>query len=99
MDEEHLLISEHLTQLVLQQLMHAGLILLVHVIMLFEVCSDPNLFISAKISDHNNGQFKWCPNRFNVLINPNPGAAAFKSPSGGSQVSVGSIYCTGFCVT
>merc|ERR1719370_2116523 len=48
---------------------------------------------------HNNGQFKWCPNRFNVLINPNPGAAAFKSPSGGSQVAVGSIYCTGFCVT
>lgn len=51
------------------------------------------------VRNHNNGQFKWCPNRFNVLINPNPGAAAFKSPSGGSQVSVGSIYCTGFCVT
>ena len=37
MDEEHLLILEHLTQLVLQQLMHADRILLVHVIMLFEV--------------------------------------------------------------
>jgi len=50
------------------------------------------------VRNHNNGQFKWCPNSFNVLINPNPGAAAFKSSSGGVSTSIGSIYCTGFCV-
>ena len=49
MDEEHLLISEHLTQLVLRQLMHAGLILLVHVIMLFEVWSRTHEIVSTKI--------------------------------------------------
>ena len=49
MDEEHLLISEHLTQLVLQQLMHADRILLVHVIMLFEVRSKTHEFHETQL--------------------------------------------------
>ena len=51
------------------------------------------------VRSHNMGTHKWCANRFNLLVNRNPGSSASNVPSGSSQTTAGSISCLGFCVT